>query len=298
MAAKRGSTGQRLELGLQLRQMRESVSMDNGKPMTRKVAVQGTRLSEAGLQRVETGALNFRNVGDLRRLLEKYGVDDEQRIETLIELNRESSSRDWVTRYRSFMPPGMSGFVGIESEAREIRVYHPTVVHGLLQTEAYARALFEVGKPVEETTTEFIRENVALRMERKERVLSREPDPVKLWAILGEGALRYVVGGRDVMRGQYEEISELSALGHVTIQVLPLDGRGYRASDDFAVLDLGEGLPPTVQIDTAWGAVSSSGKPREVERFNRRFAAMTASALPPEDTSGFMQRLARELKSH
>jgi hypothetical protein len=189
----------------------------------------------------------------------------------------------------------MQGFVGIEAEAHEIRVYHPQVVHGLLQTRAYAQAIHEIEKPIEETTSEFVRVNVELRMERKQRVLEREPDPVKLWAILGEAGLRYRVGGPELMREQYEEITRLSRLDHVKIQVLPISSRGYRASSDLAILDLGDGLPPMVQVDNAWGAMSTSDKPREVARFNRRFNQMISSALPSEETPEFMQRLAREL---
>lgn len=294
MAAKRGATGRRLELGLRLRGIRESVIV-NGKPMTRKTAVQGTKLSEATLQRIETGGLNFRSVGDLRKLLAKYGVEDDETIETYIDLNRDATSQDWVTRYRGQMLPAMQGFVGIEAEAQEIRIYHPLVVHGLLQTKAYAQAIYEIEKPIEETTSEFIRVNVELRMERKQRVLERDPDPVKLWAILGEAGLRYMIDGPEVMREQYEEITRLSKLDHVKIQVLPSTGRGYRASNDLAILDLGDGLPPMVQVDNAWGAVSTSDKPREVARFTRRFNEMIASALPSEETPEFMQRLAREL---
>ncbi|MFI0942807.1 DUF5753 domain-containing protein [Streptomyces sp. NPDC021020] len=294
MAAKRGATGRRLELGLRLRGIREGILV-NGKPMTRKTAVAGTKLSEAALQRIETGGLNFRNVGDLRKLLAKYGVEDEETVQGLIDLNRDATSQDWVTRYRGQMLPAMQGFVGIEAEAQEIRIYHPQVVHGLLQTEAYAQAIYEIEKPIEETTSEFIRVNVELRMERKRRVLERDPDPVKLWAILGEAGLRYMIGGPDVMRAQYEEITRLAQLGHVKIQVLPITSRGYRASSDLAILDLGDGLPPMVQVDNAWGAVSTSDKPREVSRFIRRFSEMIASALPSEETPEFMHRLAREL---
>jgi Domain of unknown function (DUF5753) len=294
VAAKRGATGRRLELGLRLRSIRESIVV-NGKPMTRKMAVHGTKLSEAALQRIETGALSFRNVGDLRKLLARYGVDDEETTDNFIELNRDATSQDWVTRYRGQMLPAMQGFVGIEAEAQEIRIYHPQVVHGLLQTEAYARAIYETEKPIEETTSEFIRVNVALRMERKHRVLEREPEPVKLWAILGEAGLRYNIGGPGVMHDQYEEITELSKLDHVKIQVLPISSRGYRSSSDLAILDLGNGLPAMVQVDNAWGAVSTSDKPKEVERFTRRFDQMIASALPSEETPEFMKRLAREL---
>lgn len=263
--------------------------------MTRKTAVQGTRISEATLARVETGGLSFRNVGDLRRLLAKYGVEDEEVIESLVELNRDATSQDWFTPYRHHLPPAMQGFVGIEAEAQEIRIYQPAVIHGLLQTEAYAQALYDVGKPVEETTSEFIRNNVALRIERKMRVLERHPDPVRLWAILGEAALRHNVGGAAVMREQYDEIRRLARMDHVTIQVLPMNGRGYRAIHDLAIIELGSGLPPMVQVDNAWGGVSTSDKPAEVARFTRRFNQMISSALPSEETRDFLQQLAREV---
>ncbi|WP_406103899.1 DUF5753 domain-containing protein [Streptomyces sp. NBC_01003] len=147
-------------------------------------------------------------------------------------------------------------------------------------------------RPVEETTSEFIRNGVELRMARQE-VLTRDT-PVRLHAILGEAALRYVVGDADVMREQFGQLTKWAAHDHITIQVLSF-GRGYRSTNDFAILYLGDRLPPRVQTDTAWGAVSTSDKPREVDRFARRFDAMVASALPPEETPEFLRRLEREL---
>ncbi|MFJ3302380.1 helix-turn-helix domain-containing protein [Streptomyces sp. NPDC086549] len=293
MAAKRGRTAQRLELGLQLRQLRENCGLgERGGGFTRKQAVVGLRISEASLQRIESGSLNFRNVGDLRKLLEKYGVTDEEVVESLMNLNRDSNQQDWLTQYRGLMPAGLPGFVGLEPEARSMKAYHPTVVYGLLQTEAYARATHELHKPIEEYTSEFIRSSVELRMKRQE-VLARE-NPVKLHVILGEAALRYPVGGAEVMGEQYANIEEVSGWDHITIQVLPFR-RSYRSTNDFAILDFGNELPPRVQTDSAWGSVSTSDKPREVDRFHRRFDAMAASALPPEDTPDFLHRLRREL---
>ncbi|MEX3099855.1 MULTISPECIES: helix-turn-helix transcriptional regulator [unclassified Streptomyces] len=293
MAAKRGRTAQRLELGLQIRHLRENCGLgERGGGFTRRQAVVGLKISEASLQRIESGGLNFRNVGDLRKLLDKYGVTDPDMIDGLIDLNKESNQQDWLTRYRAEMPPGMPAFVGIEPEARSMKAYHPTLVYGLLQTERYALAKNEVDKPVEEYTTERIRSSVELRMKRQE-VLTRE-NPVKLHVILGEAALRYLVGGPDVMREQYHRIEETAGWDHVTVQVLPFR-RSYRATNDFAILDFGNAFPPRVQADSAWGSVSTSDKPREVDRFTRRFDTMAASALPPEDTPDFLRRLEREL---
>lgn len=295
MAAKRGASGRRLELGIQLKQLRENcppIEEGRARGMTRKAAVRGLRaLSEPSLARIENGELNFRrNPGDLRTLLKRYGVTDESLIEQLIELNREGVNDEWLTQYRSFMPAGMPHYVGLEAEARVISAYHPTVVYGLLQTEAYARALFEVQRPVEDTTSEFVRRNVELRMERKRRVLGRE-DSVRMRIILGEAALRIPVGDDDVMREQYAEIIKLARRDHISIQVLRFI-RGYRASNDFTILDLGE-LPARVQTDNAWGAVSTSDKPREVDRFTRRFDSMVGVALGLEDTIDFLEELAR-----
>ncbi|MFE2034291.1 helix-turn-helix domain-containing protein [Streptomyces scopuliridis] len=296
MAAKRGATGRRLELGIQLKQLRENcppVEEGRARGMTRKAAVRGLKaLSEASLARVENGELNFRrNVGDLRALLKKYSVTDEELVDQLIDLNRDAPNEDWLTQYRSFMPSGMPHFVGLEAEATAISAYHPTVVYGLLQTEAYAKALFEVQRPVEDTTAEFIQRNVELRMERKRRVLHRA-DPVRLRVILGEAALRIPVGDDEVMRDQYREMVRLAKEDHVSIQLLPFT-RGYRSSNDFTILDLGE-LPARVQTDNAWGAVSTSDKRREVDRFTRRFDAMVGVALGLEATIDFLEELARK----
>jgi hypothetical protein len=113
--------------------------------------------------------------------------------------------------------------------------------------------------------------------------------------VLYEPALRYVVGGAQVMHEQYDEITRLAALDHVTVQVLPQTARGYVATHDFSILLLDDYLPSMVQVDNAWGAVSVSDKPREVGRFSRRFEALSRSALPPEDTPKFLQQLSREL---
>ncbi|PWG12692.1 transcriptional regulator [Streptomyces sp. V2] len=293
MAAKRGRTAQRLELGLQIRHLRENCGLgERGGGFTRKQAVVGLKISEASLQRIEGGGLNFRNVGDLRKLLDRYGVTDPDIIDGLVSLNKESNNQDWLTQYRGLMPPGMPGFVGIEPEAHSMQAYHPSLVYGLLQTERYAYAVHEVQKSVEELTSEFISKSVELRMRRQE-VLTRE-NPVELHVILGEASLRYPIGGTDVMREQYGQVEEMASWDHVTIQVLPFRP-SYRSIDDFAILDFGNEFPPRVQVDTAWGSVSTSDKPREVSRFARRFSAMTASALPPEDTPAFLHRLEREL---
>ncbi|MFF0481944.1 helix-turn-helix domain-containing protein [Streptomyces sp. NPDC004435] len=297
MAAKVGPSGRRLELGIQLRTLRENcppVEPGRVKGMTRKEAIRGLKeMSEAKLARIEGGESNFRrNVGDLKALLRRYEVTDPELEDYLVELNRESPKEEWLTTHTRFLPAGMPHYLGLEAEAIGIIAYHPMLVYVLLQTEEYARALLETHRPVEDTTAESVRNKLEVRMERKHRVFHPPGrEPARLRIILGEAALRIPYGGKEVMRAQYREIIRLAELDHVSIQVLPF-GPGYRSTHDFAILDLGE-LPSRVQIDNAWGAISTTDKPREVDRFQRRFDTMVGLAFGVEKTIEFLHELAK-----
>lgn len=288
MAAQHRPTARRIALGHELRELRRRAGLSI------QEASNGMAFSDTKLQRVETGLQDLRSAADLRKLLSRYGVIHEGDVERLVATQREASSQEWWTPHVANMSPGMPRFLGIESAAQEIRAYHPTTVLGLLQTEAYARARYSGAKPLDETTTEFVDDGVQIRMRRKE-ALTREEEPLRLWAILYEPALRYVMGDVNVMHEQYDEIVRLASLDNVTVQVLPLNMRGYLFEHDFSILMLGGRLPTTIQLDTAFGTASLADKPREVGRFSRHFEALSRSALPPEDTPKFLHQLAREI---
>lgn len=95
--------------------------------------------------------------------------------------------------------------------------YDPLVVPGLLQTEAYARAIV-VGGP-NELSAEQVDQRVAIRTERQQ-LLTRTTDPLRLWVVLDEAALRKKVGGAKVMREQLRCLLEMSELAKVTLQVI------------------------------------------------------------------------------
>lgn len=288
MAAPHRPTARRIVLGHELRELRKQAGLSILE------AAQGMPFSDTKLQRVETGLQDLRSAGDLRQLLSRYGITDEDELERLVATQRDASSQEWWTPHTAHMNSGMPRFLGIESAAQEIRAYHPIIVLGLLQTETYARTRHESAKSVDETTSEFVEHSVRVRMKRKE-ALTRDEDPLRLWAILYEPALRHIVGDADVMREQYGEIAKMAALDNVTVQVLPQAMRGHLPVHDFMILNLGDAMPSTVQVDTAFGVASLSDKPREVGKFSRRFEALSRSALPPEDTSKFLHQLSREI---
>ncbi len=110
------------------------------------------------------------------------------------------------------MPSGFGMSVGLEGDAKILRVYQPDVMFGLFQTAAYARAQFEIAKPIDERTTEFVERNIEIRMRRKEAI-TRTDRPVEVHAILEEAVCGDVFGGPDVMREQYAHLGGAGRAG-------------------------------------------------------------------------------------
>ncbi|WP_328665331.1 helix-turn-helix domain-containing protein [Streptomyces sp. NBC_00322] len=289
MAAKRGATFRRRELGKELRKLREK------KGLTLQEVARELKFSHTKLARVEIGENDLPRVGDLEALIDFLDPGlPKGDLETLLQLHRESLSKEPWTPYKAFMPSKMPTYRGLEQDATVMRAFQPNFVFGLFQTEAYARALYQTAKPVEETTSEYIDQNVRLRLERKE-LITRSDDPLELRVIMDETAVRRMVGGPEVMREQYDEIVKLGSLDHVTIQILPHDVVTYRSESNFILLDFSEALDPVVQVDMP-STISVTDERQEVQRNIRRFDAMRDSALPPTRTAGFLQQLAREWK--
>lgn len=287
MAAKRGATFRRRELGKELRKLRDR------KGQTLQEVAKALGFSHTKLARVEIGENDLPRVSDLEGLIDHLDIDlPHEDRETLLQLHRESLSKEPWTPYKAFMPSRMPTFRGLEQDARVMRAWQPAFVFGLLQTEAYANALYRIAKPVDETTSEYVEQNVRLRLERKE-LITRSEEPLELRVIMDETAVRRMVGGPEVMRAQYEEIVKLGELENVTIQILPHDVVTYRTESNFILLDFSETLDPVVEVDMP-NTISVTDERREVQRHIRRFDAMRDSALPPARTAGFLEALARE----
>ncbi|MFJ9979261.1 helix-turn-helix domain-containing protein [Streptomyces cyaneofuscatus] len=291
MAGKPRPTARKIALGQELRKLRAA------RGLTIEEAAAGMGFSEAQLQRVETGFSALRRINHLSALLKRYGIDETDQLgEELVTIWRDAASEEWVSEFKDGMTPAqMPKFVGIEEVARTIRAYHPLLPWGMLQTEEYARALFAMQQPVLEAPSESVEKAVRLRLRRRE-CITREDEPVTLVAIIGESALRHIVGGIDVMQGQCQELIKLSELDNVTIQILPTEGKRYRFAADFSILNMGDELPSQVQADNAWGALAMSSRPRDVGVFSRRFERLTAAALSPEETADYVRNLSREIK--
>jgi Domain of unknown function (DUF5753) len=169
--------------------------------------------------------------------------------------------------------------------------YESLFVPGLLQTEDYARAALQAGSPT--TPPDEIRRLAEARMSRQ-AVLARE-QPLRLWAITDEAALRRLVGGPEVMRAQLEYMATRAALPHVTLQVIPYYvGAHPGMAGSFAVLRF---EPDGADVAYAEGQASDLFFEREadVRRYNAIFEHLRALALPPAGSVELIRRAASEL---
>ncbi|KPI29312.1 helix-turn-helix domain protein [Actinobacteria bacterium OV450] len=288
MAANVRATFLRITLGAELTRLREQAGL-TGDQAAKKVGCAASAIS-----RVENGTSGFQRIEQFTKLLEAYAATFED-TEVLTDWYKNAKQEDWWTPKVSVLPSGLTTFLAFESGARSARAWTPMVVNGLLQTEAYARALIESARSADDRTSEFVENAVEVRLNRKKRITE---DGMELVCIMDESALRNMVGGPDVMRDQYEEIKRLGALPNVTIQIIPFAAPAYRVvGGEFLLLDFDrKDLPgPAVVSSTVSGEARVLSKERPVKQFSRRFDFLTKGALPVHETPAFLDRLAREV---
>ncbi|MFE2261693.1 helix-turn-helix domain-containing protein [Streptomyces griseosporeus] len=217
-------------LGSQLRRLREA------RGITREAAGYSIRASESKISRMELGRVSFKT-RDVEDLLTLYGITDEQERSALVALAREANVAGWWHSYSDVLPNWFPTYVGLEGAASLIRVYEVQFVHGLLQTEAYARAVVRRG--MKGASEEDVEKRVALRLERQKYLVSESAPEFHI--VLDEAALRRPYGDRAVMREQLQHLIDMSERPNVRLQVMPFSFGGHSGeSGAFTILSFPE----------------------------------------------------------
>jgi hypothetical protein len=131
--------------------------------------------------------------------------------------------RGWFVEYFSEMrgwsevPATFRDWAELEVGATSLHAWSPGVMHGLLQTERYARALIAT---LPDVTPDVIATRTLARMERQQRVLLRDERP-EAWFVIDECSLHRLVGSAADMAEQLRHLAEVASLPRVTLQILP-----------------------------------------------------------------------------
>jgi hypothetical protein len=173
-----------------------------------------------------------------------------------------------------------------ERRAAILRWWEPTLIPGLLQTEAYARTVISSGRHTPEQVDELVR----IRLERQVNALDRQ-DPVLLSAIIGEPALRYGLPG--LMKEQLQHLLDVGSRPNVIIRVLPFQAGIHAAQGGGYVLaTLPDGSTAGYVDDLLEGKVI--GGAREIIRLTAAWEAVSARALSWDQTHSVIQRIVNE----
>ncbi|WP_032763927.1 helix-turn-helix domain-containing protein [Streptomyces sp. CNS654] len=177
----------------------------------------------------------------------------------------------------------------LEAEAIELGAYAGVVIHGLLQTEEYARALYAQRRPA--YTEDDIERLVAARMARQV-VFDRRPAPL-LTFVQEEATLRRRTGGRMVLRRQLEHLLEMSQLRHLEIQVMPMEAEEHAGlGGSHRVLKLMDGKTVGLnEVQLISGLISD---PRQVQILDMRYNLLRSQALTPRLSREFIEKVLGE----
>jgi len=255
---------------------------------------------------------------ELRRLRTQAGVSQEDLAQQIaysaslvgmIETARRAPARDFAERCdaaldtggalarlwplvsQEALPRWFRPFAEIEREATSIRAWEPLNIPGLLQTEEYARALITAWQPGD--SDETVEQQVTARMERQ-RLLDRD-DPLLIWAIIGEPALRNPVGGPAVLHGQLTHLlAAETAHPRLIIQVVPLTAGAHPGSAGPLLLITRHGEPDMAYLEVHDRGLMAE-RAQDVTRYGLLYDMLRAVALPPDASRAMIARCAKEV---
>ncbi|MFE9170821.1 helix-turn-helix domain-containing protein [Streptomyces kebangsaanensis] len=268
-------------LGSQLRRLRET------RGITREAAGYSIRASESKISRMELGRVSFKT-RDVEDLLTLYGITDEAERTSLLSLAKEANVAGWWHSYSDVLPSWFPTYVGLEGAASLIRVYEVQFVHGLLQTEAYARAVVRRG--MRDASEADVERRVALRLERQKYLVSENaPD---LHIVLDEAALRRPYGDREVMRDQLQHLIEVSERPNVRLQVMPFSFGGHAGeSGAFTILSFPESdLSDVVYLEQLTSALYLD-KREDVAQYEKALEELRNDSPGPDESRDLLRGL-------
>jgi transcriptional regulator with XRE-family HTH domain len=254
---------------------------------TRESVEEKTGINVATLYRIETARVRPQK-RTLVALLDLYGIKENADRDKLVHLTRDSNQLGWLQRYEPELPEGYQTYISFEAEATRLQNYESLYVPGLLQTEAYARAVIRGVLPTE--TDEGVAQRVEVRMRRQDALAKEQP--VSMWAVLDEAAIRRPVGGGQVMKEQLQHLVRTAKSPNVMIQVLPYSAGAHPGMPGaFLVMEFPDEDPALAYTENTSGGLFLEAE-ADVERYRSTFQHLVAQALSPAETLKFITKAA------
>lgn len=262
-----------------------------GAGMSREQVEEQTGVNEGTLYRIETARARPQR-RTLLALLDLYAVGEPLRAD-LIELTRTADGQGWSRPYPWQLPGEYAAYISFEAEARAVHNYESLFIPGLLQTPDYGRAMVRGVLPG--ATDREVDERVEARTERQKRL--DEPDPLELWAVIDEAAIRRVVGGAPVMAAQLGHVVSVMARPNLNVQVITYDSGAHPGMPGaFVHMEFrDEADPDLVYVDTQAGDIFLEAED-DLRRYRTMFDHLRAVALSPARSAELITAVREEMQ--
>jgi transcriptional regulator with XRE-family HTH domain len=263
-----GSIVARRQLGRRLRRLREEAGRSIEDVAMAQLA------SRSKMWKIENGRIKVKQ-GDVLLLARFYGAGGSE-TDQLLAL----ATATGLVGGSGAVLPWLGPYADFEASCSVLREYRCELVHGLLQTPEYARAVISADFDLPPAVVE---ERVAFRMARQRAFFERR-NPGHLDFVATEGALRMTVGSRSVMEAQIARLRAVDSRDGVSVRVLPsTNGLHPAVGGTFTIMDFADPEdPPLVYLESLVGSRYVEAA-EHIDRFKRVFDRIRAQALPLEE---------------
>ncbi|MCX2971537.1 MULTISPECIES: helix-turn-helix domain-containing protein [Streptomyces] len=275
------------KLGNELLRLRDAAGR------TQQQAAEALSATATKIVKMERGWVPIRDP-DLRALCDFYGLRDPSAVASLLNLAHLDRERRKAKGWWQQLPKtgSLSEYIAMEDVAKQVRTWQLSFVPGLLQTAEYARAL-AVGEGAWDDPDEIER-MVDARLQRQRRL--RDDDPLHVYAVVWEAALRQLVGGPPVMRAQLSRLSAVAELATVRLQVLPYRAGAHAcAASSFTIISFAEDeAADVVHTDTIGSTVWAENE-YDSSKYREFFDRTARQALSQSDSLSLIDSIRKEL---
>jgi hypothetical protein len=286
-----GSQMARRRLGTGLRRLREDANIRID------TAANELECSTAKISRLENG-LGPAKLWDIRILLNLYDVQDPDVRAQFEQWARDSKSVGWWEPDADLTTDDFSRYLAAETEASRVRIYCAPQLPSQLQTTDYARAHIRTMHP--EWSESDVNRFTGLRSARR-AALIRVDDPLRIEAIVDEGAVRRRVGSREVHAEQLRWLAETiddferTARRDLTFRVVPFTAGPSRAVNTFTIFEpQRSGLDPILaHSEDTFG--QSWAEDKEVDELIDIFEEVSHLALGAAESRELLDAIQRSL---
>lgn len=255
----------------------------------RKLAVLiGRKESDSGLiSRWETGERNPKSA-DVAAIIEALGIGDDVAAELMaLAANAEQSGR-WHAVTVAERRQQMNALLAAERTATTVTHLAPLLIPGVLQTSAVIRAIMvDADVPLDE-----IDERVAIRIGRRDLITRKSP--AKLDVVLGEAAIRHVIGGPEVWVEQLTYLTEMIDLPNVQVRIIPF-GAGWTPvlTGSFILFDSDQ-APSIISLEMHRGGLMLYAE-EDIAVHRQKAEAARRKAMSAEDSLELIAKVKSEL---